>query len=369
MEKYSEKIVEDYINGNDIEEYEIEKLENDRSFMTQVIDLTNDEKMYHFCSDDLKKDYVFVKYLILKFRDNTNFITEVADYFLENTDTDFERTELAIIMRNLTSNSKINKYQILCETIYSGKRLAVELAKLKEKDDNIANDIGMGFLFIYYSYNSSPIILDFYASMIIEDIFKEYDIDLESYLHSKFKKASQIDEQGLNNFMISFISSYDQMLGSYLCTHLNLLLPLKNKIIKIQNNWDRYIYTEEQARYSEMFKKVEDYIEQSDSIFTDTDLVYYIGSKLGILEKIREYDYVSDDIFDIILESISEDFVEETIRMNFKERIHYNNVKNIMTSILFGKKDDTFSEPSEDTVKTDRPKILKFDINSNKNLI
>ena len=83
------------------------------------------------------------------------------------------------------------------------------MAKLKEKDDDLVNDIGMGFLFIYDFYNSSPIILDFYASMIIEDIFKEYDIDLESYLHSKFKKASQIDEQGLNNFMISFISSYD----------------------------------------------------------------------------------------------------------------------------------------------------------------
>ena len=55
--------------------------------------------------------------------------------------------------------------------------------------------------------------------------------------------------------------------------------------------------------------------------------------------------------------------------MNLKERIHYNNVKNIMTSILFGKKDDTLSEPIEDTVKTDHPKISKFDIKSKKNLI
>ena len=369
MEKYSKKIVEDYINGNDIEEYDIEKLENDKNFMTQVIDLTNDEKMYHYCSDDLKKDYTFIKYLILKFRNNTDFITTIADYFLENTDNDFERTELSIIMRNLTSNNEINKYQLLCETIYSGKRLAVELTKLREKDEAIVNDIGMGFLFIYDSYYSSPIILDFYASMIIEDIFREYDIDLESYLHSKFKESSQIDAQGLNNFMIEFISSYDRMLGGYLSTHLNLLLPLKNKIIKIQNNWDRYVYNEEKSKYREMFKRVKDYIEQSDSIFTDTDLIYYIGSKLEILEKIKKYDYVDDEIFDIILEGVQDDFVERIIEMDFGERIHYNNVKNIMTSILFDKKTVTFSEPSEDTAKTDRPKVLKLDINNNKNLI
>ena len=99
MKKYNNQLIMDYINGNDIEDYDLDELENDKLFMTKVIDFSNDEKMYNFCSEKLKKDYEFIKYIILKFRNNIEFITEVADYFLDNTDTDYERTELLIIIQ------------------------------------------------------------------------------------------------------------------------------------------------------------------------------------------------------------------------------------------------------------------------------
>ena len=50
----------------------------------------------------------------------------------------------------------------------------------------VADNLGMGFLIIYDSFNSSQIILDYYAKEIIEDIFEEYDIVLEDYLHQRF---------------------------------------------------------------------------------------------------------------------------------------------------------------------------------------
>ena len=63
---YSDKIVNDYIYGNDIEEYDIGQLENDPVFMMQVIDKTNDKKMYKFCSDEVKNNYEFVKFIIYR---------------------------------------------------------------------------------------------------------------------------------------------------------------------------------------------------------------------------------------------------------------------------------------------------------------
>ena len=65
MLKYSASTVEDYIEGNDIEDFDIDELENDRSFMLDVIKKTKDKNFYNLCSDDLKHDYEFVSVLNL----------------------------------------------------------------------------------------------------------------------------------------------------------------------------------------------------------------------------------------------------------------------------------------------------------------
>ena len=69
------------------------------------------------------------------------------------------------------------------------------------------------------------------------------------------KSNVYLDDILSNNFMINYISLYDQMLGSYLQTHLDLLLPLKNKIIKVQKNWNKYNEAEERKRYNIMIEK------------------------------------------------------------------------------------------------------------------
>ena len=76
MEKINNKLVIDYINGEDIEN--IEALENDFDFMKAVIDKSNDKNFYNLCSNDLKINHDFVLYLIYKFSDNKSFITASA---------------------------------------------------------------------------------------------------------------------------------------------------------------------------------------------------------------------------------------------------------------------------------------------------
>ena len=56
MKNIDASLIEKYINGDDLGEYSIEQLENDKDFMTSVINYTNDVKMYSLCSDELKKD-------------------------------------------------------------------------------------------------------------------------------------------------------------------------------------------------------------------------------------------------------------------------------------------------------------------------
>ena len=172
-------------------------MENAKNFIMGIINYTNDSNIYNSCSDELKKDYDFVKYLVLKFKDNTDFITMVADYYLDNTDTEIERIELNILMSQLLPNGLASKYGISSEAAYYTKRVEIEIAKAK--DSSLESMIGEGFLLIFDSYNSSDIILKYYAESMINEIIKDNNINFEKMLHTQFKTPNKIDEFGVNN--------------------------------------------------------------------------------------------------------------------------------------------------------------------------
>lgn len=362
MSKYSEELIINYINGDDLGEYSIDKLEDDKEFMIRVIEYSNDKEIYNLCSDSVKKDYDFVKYMVLKFKNDSSFIMNIADYFLDNTDTDYERIELSIIMRKLVNDkSKSAKYAIIAETVYSGKRLEVELHKLQNKDNEGANKLGMGFLFMYDLYNQSDIILKFYAEKMIADIFTEYDIDLESMLHSQFEKSDEINSKGLNNYMLNFIGVYDSMLASYASVHLDVLLSFKKKILGIQYNWDRYMSIDEKRRYEDMLNTVYETMRDADSIFTDTFLIYYIGKRLGILDKIKKYDCISNELYEYVIQDVNdEEFVEHTLKTSVADRTWYNTVFEIMKESLYS----TVSK-GNDEKKSSKCRILKLNLKKN----
>ncbi len=165
--------------------------------------------------------------------------------------------------------------------------------------------------------------------------------------------------------MINYISLYDQMLGSYLQTHLDLLLPLKNKIIKVQKNWNKYNEEQERKRYNIMIEKVHNYMEDTKSIFSETELIYYIANKLGVVDKLAKYDGISEEVFDYIMKNLSDEYFKDVCKISFTDRMHYHNVKKIMTNILFKKNFETSEDSVGTNTKTKKCKILKIDFNKN----
>lgn len=367
MEKYSKKMINDYILGNDIKEYSIEKLENDKEFMMLVIDATNDEKFYNSCSEKLKKDYSFVRYLIEKFKSHINFICNVADYYLSDVEDELSRIELNIIMSELTAQDKeknIN-YTVVRDTIYTSKRVEIEVAKLKLNDDYVSQDIGMGFLVIFDSFNSSEIVLNYFAKKTIDEIFNEYDINLENMLHGQFKTSEQIEKIGINNYMLNFIGYYDSMLASYLTTHIDLMSSLKKRIVAVQKNWDKYFSNDERKRYNLLLKKVHDYMVEieGNTIFTETDMLYHIGKKLGIADKLAKYERISDDVYEMIMNDLDDEYFEDTFNVSLQDRFYYKTIMRIMASIAFS--NNTYKQDIQPN-ENKNCKILKIDFNKKK---
>ncbi len=347
MKKIDISLVKKYVNGEDLGEFTSEQLENDKDFMMGVIGYTNDIKMYSFCSDEVKQDYEFVKYLVLKFKDNSEFIISVADNYLDNTDTDWESKELSIIMEHVLPRELSEKYQVLNETSYFTKRLEVEIAEAK--DSKLESMVGMGFWLMFDQYNGSDVILDYYANNMIGEIIRDNNINFEKMLHTQFKSAGKIAKMGINNYIVNFIGHYDSMLSSYAGTHLDIIKPIANRIKLIQDNWDKYSYVDETKRYNNMLDKVHEYMGMSDSNMEENEVLYYVANELGIKEKVKQYDgskeieekFKEEYGFDFAGgtdEEVMEDMVRFEIERNIKERLVYLAVKKIIINQLFSDK-------------------------------
>ena len=357
MGRYSDELINKYIMGYEIDN--IDELENNKSFMMQVIDKSNDYRLYNLCSDKLKKNYSFVKYLVLKFKDNVDFISKVADYYLNNTKDEFSRVELVAIMISLTKQNKEKymQYRMFGHSLYYFKRVQIESIKKNLDDEDLLNEIGMGFLLIFEEYNHSKIVLDFYAKRFIDGIFDEYNIDIEYMLHEQFDSFDKICEIGINNYMINFISYYDSMLANYVSVNINLLNDFKKRIMATKDNWERFENKCEYAKYNLLFEKVHEYIRENDSLIDETTYLYYIGNKLGVADKILFYDSLYVGSLEEVLDEIDEEYIKDAIEFSFEERRHLNNIKKIMIDILFSKKN------KDEIINS---KVLKIDFKNRK---
>ena len=380
MKKIDISLVKKYVNGEDLGEFTSEQLENDKDFMMRVISYTNDIKMYPFCSETVKQNYEFVKYLVLKFKDNSDFIIAVADNYLDNTDTDWESKELSIIMERVLPRKLSEKYQVLNETLYFTKRLEVEIAK--EKDSKLESMVGMGFWFLFDQYNGSDVILDYYANNIIGEIIRDNNINFEKMLHSQFKSAREIAEMDINNYIVNFIGYYDSMLSSYVSTHLNIIKPIANRIKIIQDDWDKYVSADEAKRYNNMLTMVHEYMNMSDSNIKEQEVLYYVANELGIKEKVKQYDgskeieenFKEEYGYDFSCdtdEKVMEDMVRFEIERNIKERLIYLTVKKIIINQLFSDRASDLYSLVEDTEQKQpkgkaRCKVIRFNSNNKK---
>lgn len=378
MKKIDISLIRKYVNGEDLGEYSIEQLENDKDFMMGVISYTNDTKMYSSCSELVKQDYEFVKYLVLKFKDNSEFITAVADNYLDNTDTDWERRELNIIMEKVLPKELSEKYEMVNETLYFEKRLEVEIAEVK--DSKLETMIGMGFWIMFDQYNGSDVILDYYANNMIGEIIRDNNINFEKMLHTQFKSSDKITEMGINNYIVNFIGYYDSMLSSYVSTHLYIIKPIANRIKLIQDNWDKYSSVDETRRYNNMLDMVHEYMGMSDSNMEENEVLYYVAKELGIIEKVKQYDGSKEaeerfeeeygyGLYDDCDEEVMDDMVRFEIERNLKERLVYLRVKKIIMNQLFSDKpSDLYSliDDEPQSKGTSRCKIIKLNPNDKK---
>ena len=364
-------LIKKYLDGEELGNYSEEELENDRDFMMHAIKYSNDPKIYDWCSDELKKDYDFVKYLVLKFKDNYNFIKKVANYFLENNNDGLKRRELNIIMSELLPDDI--DYNLVSLTQYKIETLLNERTKMEYPE--VEDEMGYGFSVICDEFGSSDIILHNYAKRIIDDIIENNKINWEKLLHKEFNTAQEVENIGIRNYIIKFLMGYDLVLSSYVQNHLDLISDIERKIKVVLMNWNTYAGKKERERYNRMLGMVEDYLDLIDSPI-HVEMIYYVARELGIKDKVYYYEFLYNaskefakeigtlDDFEKELE-LDYDEIAEEIATNEDYKEIYFNVKRIMVNQLYADnpEEDLYSIIWKDEkIKSDKPmkRILRL---------
>ena len=343
MKNYDLKLANDYINGEDITGYTLEELENDKDFMMLVIRMTHDKKLYSFCSDKVKKNYEFVRFIIKEFSYDLDFISNVADYFLENQEDELEKLELEIIMLDYIDDKQSDmymKYLIPAAATYMCKRVDIEAYNLEHKNDKSAPKIGTGFIVIYDEYFGHEEILNFYAKRLINDIIDDNNINLEKIIHNSFKIPGALEKYGIKNFIINFISFYDDMLADYITSHQELMSDLEIEIKKIIKRYEDYEKKLELEKYYSIIDQVNNYMKDRvyESILDTSFCLCYVAKQLGIFDTFfKKYfldKYFNEEDATKLLNSIDEETLQSILQRSFTDKANLDTIREIFLKTL-----------------------------------
>ena len=351
MGKYNLKTIIDYINGDDIKDYDIDTLENDQQFMMEVMDFTKDKNIYNLCSNEMKNDWKFIRFMIYTFKDDIPFLDKIVNDFFSNNSDILEQIEIKLAMCDITKNKDYELYEdykFTADILY--EIIKDNLESIKEEDYN--DYFEEGFYFIQNAFEFSETTLNYFAEKMIEDIFYKY-INLEEFLHARYQQYEQFEETGVIKFIIEVLSCYDTDLTDYVVCHVETLKNQQNKFNTIKKNWNWYNEHIKEKKYTMIYDIILEKCEESKGFlqYTDLELLFHFANKFNILDDILKYNKFT--ILDY--EEVMKYNLLDVSKMNFKDLKVYYEVQREILKILKQKNPqeyDKYIQKENESAKT-----------------
>ena len=322
----SKKLIYDYIIGNDIDN--LDELESDNNFLFDVLKLSRDITYYSYLDISYRRSYNVIKYMLLNFKDNFDVYREDADYLLDSLDRDsLEYKEIIVLMASIDKN-KFNNYKIYRTGFYAEDR--VEVGAVQNSDKELEELIGLGFEVVLSKYEDKTLILDYYATCFLYEMFYE-DKNFEKIIHGNIKDKEKLNKLGNTKFLLDYIGNLDY----YLKEHLYLLDNLSNDLDLVKNNWDNYIMRINEQRVAIVYQVVDKFAEEYRGkfyfdIYAVLDKIirkYHLEEVFGLEEELEEInmkdnEYLKEKFTLNISRLIKELFMEDVI---FNNNSDYDN--------------------------------------------
>ena len=337
MEKYDDLVVDAYINGDVLGDYSIDELEDDPKFMRLVMDKTN----------DVKVNGDFVKYIVLKFKDNNEFIKKVVQRYLyhldmielnEEKNMSFNRASIAKIMIDITKDVNQNdylEYNKILRSMYSFYRTKVELEKRSEDYNEEAN-LGYGFEYFSCLFGDNEDLISYFATVMVNEILDDHTQQLEDFLHSNYVSFDSIND--LDGEVIDFINIYDSNLEKYLLDDISVLHDGYEVIVDfIRREWVLHDLDVERKMYDEVLNRIHNIILSTyDAIFNEEAILVNLGYKYGIIDKIAKYNVLDMKFVELLNSEFDDAYFKKIMEYSDIDRDLYLEAESIIKEVLFG---------------------------------
>lgn len=344
MKKIDIKLVNDYINGNELP---FEELENDIDFMESVLVKSKDKKMFNFSSDELKNNIEYIIFTIELFKDDIKFITNIVDEYLKNNlEASDEKAKLLVLICQIINDDKDEKYiEYVNELkiIYTIIRVEFEIIKENLKvDDESKESLQKGYSLLNSWYSYDELLVKSFSRLMIEKIFEEKR-PLEKYFHEHYTSINTLREYGVKKLIIDIINTFDYNLGYYVMGHMDLVETEYQEINSIFMNWENYESNLKRTKYNIIYDYVHNYLVEYKLEELEHEILHLIGIELNINEDVKQYLNGSDtfiiDDGDVI-EIENEYLIDSKSELDFYTLRHYEELKEYIRSIIFDNKVD-----------------------------
>ena len=376
----------------------LKEIIEDKENIMLAIKEYNRPDFYYVCSDELKKDYDFVIFLLNHIKNVTldangkirkfpiiNVVTgnpEIDSSLPDNLKNHISsigevNNLLQAIISNVVNEENYKKkrkqvFSIASDSIkvldsgfklheYCNEicKLELKLALQRMEDFKIGVQkrygisLGLGFYYLRCSYNHYDNLLETFAKAFIEKIFLREDLCIERELHKEFYSKEHLMQYGVYNYLLNYVARCDIALFEYLKVRKYLLKDKAEMLVRYAENWDRYVSREKAKRYRLVFEKVREYI--SDSYFDETslselDIMAYVVRELGYPQSIFCYDESGYIMTRDVLRNLNYEYIENQIKNSkiFADRRMYRDIKRIfMETLDLGfKVDNKFTNPT-----------------------
>lgn len=206
-----------YKNGDDLGEYTEEMLENNALFMTDLISVWKDKRVFDYASNDVKNNVNFLVAVIKAFKSDENYVRSIYNNYVNNNP---DKTDTLIIY--LYNMFRKDNTLFASEIKDSAEKLFMSM------------DIDGTFELVYKKYHKSDSKLKFMARFYVNNIFySNSDITFEEIAIMAKNKTKPY------YFVTKFIRKYDKALYDYVLKYKDvvddIIENLKKTISKISD--------------------------------------------------------------------------------------------------------------------------------------
>lgn len=295
--KYPESLIKQYINSCEILDYDIDELEDDFDFITQVINYSNDKNFFFLCSERLKLNNDFINYLMNKFLFDDEFIWLIVQNFINNQSDPLKSLEVLISAKNLLNITFSSRFEECNSALYKLYCNQIEMIEEESKNDTSC------FHRVMNRFGSSQLVTDYFAENMISELTDDFG-DLEEAAHSLFFDYESLALNGTERFIIEYLSESDYALSNYALLHSYVLKKSLRSIDKIRENWDEYEEAKQVKKYKDLFDRIDNFIDSYDDqpiLFNSYAFVKKLSVDLedkSMLERYRNY--IGEDYYAVL---------------------------------------------------------------------